>query len=197
MLARWNSKQRRGPRACGRGWQAWPGSNGVRRGGQRRALLAWAWDCKACCVWPMPCPYPTAAGPPPSRPPPYLPTRPRPTPRTCMLISLSRGSNPPCTMANRFCSVGRQCAAMQRSIQRVVRWVASSKRAGSLRERKVWGTGSGRRVYRRQLLKASVSNSACSWCGTASGSVAFRLKPLTACFTLHTPAHSLLPIGGY
>ena len=44
-------------------------------------------------------------------------------------------SNPPltCTMAKRFCSCGRECAAMQRSIQRVVRCVASSKRAGSCR----------------------------------------------------------------
>jgi hypothetical protein len=36
-----------------------------------------------------------------------------------------------CTMGNRFCSFGRLFAAMQRSSQRVVRWVASSKRAKS------------------------------------------------------------------
>lgn len=52
---------------------------------------------------------------------------------TCMLICRSRVSSPPCTMAKRFCSVGREWAEMQRSIQRVVRCVASSKRAGSLR----------------------------------------------------------------
>jgi hypothetical protein len=35
-------------------------------------------------------------------------------------------------MPNRFCSLGLPCAATQRSIQRVVRSVASAKRAGSL-----------------------------------------------------------------
>ena len=47
-----------------------------------------------------------------------------------MLILLSSGSRPPWTMPNRFCSQGRLWAEMQRSSQRVVRWVASSKLPG-------------------------------------------------------------------
>ena len=43
-----------------------------------------------------------------------------------MLMRLRSGSRPPCTMANKFCSVGREWALMQRSIQRVVLCVASS-----------------------------------------------------------------------
>ena len=43
-----------------------------------------------------------------------------------MLVRLSSVSRPPCTMPKRLCSVGRECAAMQRSIQRVVLCVASS-----------------------------------------------------------------------
>lgn len=41
------------------------------------------------------------------------------------LMSLRSGSRPPWTMANRFCSVGLEWAAMQRSIHLVVLWVAS------------------------------------------------------------------------
>ena len=47
-----------------------------------------------------------------------------------MLIFLSSGSKPPCTIPKRFCSCGRACAALQRSSHRVVRWVASSKLPG-------------------------------------------------------------------
>ena len=53
-----------------------------------------------------------------------------PEERTLMLMSLKAGSRPPCTMPNRFCCVGRPWAWMQRSSQRVVRWVASSKLPG-------------------------------------------------------------------
>ena len=47
-------------------------------------------------------------------------------PPTSMLMARSRSSNPPCMMPKRFCSCGRECAAMQRSIHRVVLCVASS-----------------------------------------------------------------------
>jgi hypothetical protein len=57
-----------------------------------------------------------------------------------MLVSLSCTSNPPCTMGNRFCLSGLLLAFMQRSSQRVVRYVASSKRAWSGGRGK-WGVG--------------------------------------------------------
>mmetsp|Transcript_35980 Transcript_35980/g.101294 ORF Transcript_35980/g.101294 Transcript_35980/m.101294 type:complete len:241 (+) Transcript_35980:299-1021(+) len=49
------------------------------------------------------------------------------------LRSRSRGLSPPCTMAKRFCASGREWAAMHRSIQRVVRWHASSTRGPVVR----------------------------------------------------------------
>lgn len=56
-----------------------------------------------------------------------------------------------CTMGNRFCSCGRLLAAMQRSSQRVVRCVASSKRARSEAQGKQKKNGREMRVAGQEL----------------------------------------------
>mmetsp|Transcript_25528 Transcript_25528/g.69288 ORF Transcript_25528/g.69288 Transcript_25528/m.69288 type:complete len:210 (-) Transcript_25528:241-870(-) len=67
---------------------------------------------------------------PPARPPIAYPGKSRST--SCAALSrLNSGSSPPCTMPKRFCSCGLECALIHLSIQRVVRCVASKKRAGS------------------------------------------------------------------